>query len=89
MASALSLPPPRAPRSCPQGQFVKQAFVQSKSRMRRWAEQKSNYTAALAVCDFDGIAPVHGCYNVSSCSAPGRQRQRLLALHACLSCAAH
>lgn len=47
-----------------QAQFVKEAFVQSKARMRRWAEQKSGFTSALAVCDFDGVVPVRGCYNV-------------------------
>lgn len=37
-----------------QGQFVKQAFVQSKSRMRRWAEVKSTFTGVLGTCEFDG-----------------------------------
>ncbi|KAL4425400.1 hypothetical protein ABPG75_009416 [Micractinium tetrahymenae] len=42
------------------GQFVKQAFVQAKARMRRAAEIKY---PALKACDFDGIAPIRGCYN--------------------------
>ncbi|KAL4421484.1 hypothetical protein ABPG75_010775 [Micractinium tetrahymenae] len=43
------------------GQWVKQAFVQAKARMRRQA-QLDNPVLATG-CDFDGIAPLHGCYN--------------------------
>ena len=53
---------PRCPlRSRLQGQWVKQAFVQAKARMRRVAQL--NTPALASTCDFDGIAPIHGCYN--------------------------
>lgn len=50
-------------RDFAKGQFVKQAFVQSKSRMRRWAEVKSPFAGMLTGCDFDGVKPKKGCYN--------------------------
>lgn len=40
---------------------MKQAFVQAKARMRRVAQL--NTPALASTCDFDGIAPIHGCYN--------------------------
>ncbi|KAL4425401.1 hypothetical protein ABPG75_009417 [Micractinium tetrahymenae] len=42
------------------GQWVKQAFVQAKARMRRMAEL--DYPE-VKQCWFDGIKPVRGCYN--------------------------
>lgn len=66
-ASRTAFHQPAAFRFPLQGQWVKQAFVQGKARMRRQAQL--NTPALATVCDFDGIAPIRGCYNVRGCSA--------------------
>lgn len=47
-----------------QGQFVKHAFVQGKSRMR--AEAERNTPVLHTACEFDGVMPIRACYNVSA-----------------------